>query len=84
MKHNYSNQINAFDAKTNFSHLLQRVRAGEKITILKHNVPIAFMVPIPNTQTSDITEVIESINKFRVGKKLQGISIEQLKNEGQR
>jgi prevent-host-death family protein len=39
-------EINIHEAKTNFSKLLQRVAAGEEITIAKAGVPVARLVPI--------------------------------------
>lgn len=39
-------EINVHEAKTNFSRLLQRVAAGEEITIAKAGVPVARLVPI--------------------------------------
>jgi len=39
-------EINIHEAKTHFSRLLQRVAAGEEITIAKAGVPIARLIPI--------------------------------------
>lgn len=39
-------EVNVHEAKTNFSRLLQRVAAGEEITIAKAGVPVARLVPI--------------------------------------
>jgi prevent-host-death family protein len=38
--------INIHQAKTHFSKLLQRVTAGEEITIAKAGVPVARLIPI--------------------------------------
>ncbi len=44
-------KINVHEAKTNFSKLLQRVAAGEEITIAKAGIPVAKLVPVqPATQ----------------------------------
>jgi len=37
--------IGAFDAKTHLSALLDRVAKGERITITRHGVPAAMLVP---------------------------------------
>lgn len=37
--------IGAFEAKTHLSELLQRVEAGQEITISKHGRPVARLVP---------------------------------------
>jgi prevent-host-death family protein len=39
-------QVNIHEAKTHFSRLLERVAAGEEITIAKAGRPIARLVPI--------------------------------------
>jgi prevent-host-death family protein len=38
-------KVNVHEAKTNFSKLLQRVAAGEEITIARAGVPVAKLVP---------------------------------------
>lgn len=39
-------QVNVHEAKTNFSRLLERVRAGEEIIIARDGVPCARLVPL--------------------------------------
>lgn len=39
--------IGAFDAKTHLSALLDRVEAGETITITRHGKPVALLTPAP-------------------------------------
>jgi len=38
--------VNTHEAKTQFSRLLQRVAAGEEITIANRGVPVARLVPV--------------------------------------
>jgi len=43
--------VNIHEAKTHFSRLLQRVAAGEEVTIARAGVPVARLVPVgPGTQ----------------------------------
>ena len=37
--------VGAFEAKTHLSELLERVSRGEKITITRHGVPVAEVIP---------------------------------------
>ena len=37
--------IGAYEAKTKFSELLERVEKGERVTITKHGRPVATMIP---------------------------------------
>lgn len=39
--------INIYDAKTHFSRLIERVVAGEEVTIARAGKPVARLVPIP-------------------------------------
>ncbi len=39
-------EVNVHDAKTNLSKLLQRVEAGEEITIARAGHPVARLVPV--------------------------------------
>lgn len=38
--------VGAFEAKTHFASLLERVAKGETITITKHGNPVAKLVPV--------------------------------------
>ncbi len=44
-------KVNVHDAKTQFSKLLERVRAGEEIVISKAGEPCAKLVPIASSRT---------------------------------
>lgn len=44
--------VGAFEAKTHLSALLQRVEAGEQITITKHGRAIARLVPVTESAAS--------------------------------
>jgi len=46
----------AFDAKTHFSKLLDRVAHGETITVTRHGKPIARIVPEPTNQPSSFKD----------------------------
>jgi len=45
--------VGAFEAKTHLSSLLQRVEAGEVVTITKHGRPIARLVPVSDGASRD-------------------------------
>jgi prevent-host-death family protein len=44
--------VGAYHAKTHFSELLEKVEAGEEITITKHGTPVARLVPVTKTYTT--------------------------------
>lgn len=39
-------EVNIHEAKTHFSRLIQRVAAGEEVTIARAGVPVARLVPV--------------------------------------
>lgn len=76
--------VGIFEAKTNLSHLLERVAAGEKITISKRGVPIAILSPAQEDKIDKRKAAIEAIKKFRKGRSLGGITTKDLINEGRK
>ena len=73
--------VSAFDAKTHLSNLLKRVEKGERITITRHNVPIAVLIPAEQSLHSPEV-IIEKILLARKNAKLEGISPAVLQKEG--
>ena len=84
MKQHFSNKVSAFEAKTHYSELIKRTQAGEKITIMKHNTPVAVLSPIFTNAKSDTNTMMEDIRVFNKGKKLNGLSIKDLISEGRK
>ncbi len=77
-------QVGAYEAKTRLSELLQRVSKGERITVTKHGVPIAELVPVTKSARVPPKEVIAAIKSFRKGRRLNGISLRELIEEGRK
>lgn len=76
--------VGSYEAKTHLANLLDRVARGEKITITKHGVPVAMLVPVDTVSKSDRRAAIEGIKEFRKGRKLEGMSIREMIQEGRR
>lgn len=76
--------VGIFEAKTNLSHLLERVMAGEKITISKRGVPVAILSPAGSEKTDKRKAAIKALKKFRKGRSLDGITTKDLINEGRK
>lgn len=77
--------IGSFEAKTHLSSLLDRVSKGERITITKHGVPVALLVPVDTSAKLDRDAVIEELKSFGRGRKLpKGMTIRDLIEEGRR
>lgn len=78
--------IGAYEAKTHLPRLLDEVAAGETITITKHGVPVAKLVPPDGTKPADVGKVIEEWREFRKQHNitLDGLSIREMIEEGRR
>ena len=76
--------VGLFEAKTHLSALVERVAQGEEITITKHGVPVAVLIPASNGPRKGPKQVAERIRALRRGARLKGVSIRQLIEEGRR
>lgn len=78
-----SGTVGAYDAKTHFSELLERVESGEEITITKHGNPVARLVPVKKVYTpAERHAAIERIKEMSKGLSLGGLKIRDLIDEG--
>ena len=57
--------MGAYGAKTHLSQLLERVSNGERITITKHGVPVAVLVPPAERERPDVRRAIDEIKHFQ-------------------
>ena len=77
-------RVGAYEAKTHLPRLLDEVAQGEAITITKHGVAIAVLVPASARGTTTTAEAIAGLRAFRRDHKLGGMSIRELIDEGRR
>lgn len=77
--------VGAYEAKTHFSELLERVENGEEILITRHGSPVARLVPARKRSTRDERRAaIDRIHHLRERLTLGGLKIRDLINEGRR
>lgn len=77
--------IGAFEAKTHLASLLDRVAKGEKITITRHGVPAALLIPLgPSGQKLPHKEIVEGMRDLRKRVKPGKMSVRDMGNEGRR
>jgi prevent-host-death family protein len=74
----------AFEAKTHFSSLLERVEKGEHIIITRHGKPVAKLVPATGIDAHVVDETIVQLKNFAKGQSLGGLSVRELREEGRR
>jgi prevent-host-death family protein len=73
------------EAKAHWRALLDRVAAGERITITRRGVPVAMLVPPPDVQREKVRAAIQAMVEFKKnGPRLDGLSIRELIEEGRR
>ena len=78
-------RVGAFEAKTHLSDLLDRVSRGEKITITRHGVPAAILVPIAEAKVKlTHEEIVEGMRKLRKRIRSGEINVRQMVAEGRR
>jgi len=76
--------VGAYEAKTHLSRLLDEVAKGETITITRHGVPVAMLVPPPDQKREDVARLIEEWRRYRREQNitLGGLSIREMIEEG--
>lgn len=80
-----SNTVGAYEAKTHLSELLEKVEAGEEITITKHGAPVAKLVPVKKEASpEERVAAIQRIQKLANGLSLGGLKVKDLVSAGRR
>lgn len=74
--------VGAYEAKTHLPQLLGEIAKGQSITITKHGVPVAMLVPPRGARSPDPVAMIEELRRFRRGISLDGLSLRELIEEG--
>ena len=75
-------RVGAYEAKTRLSQLINEAAKGEEIIITKHGVPVAALIPVAGPRQKDPQAAIAAIKDFRRGRRLNGLSIRQMIEEG--
>ena len=62
-------RVGSFEAKTKLSELLDKVEAGETVTITRHGKPVAQLIPAqPDHDPEAMRALVEEIKRTRVGR----------------
>ena len=76
--------VGAFEAKTHLSEL-DRVARGEKITITRHGIPAALLVPVEEKEAKlTHREIVEGMRALRKRVKPGKMSVREMVKEGRR
>lgn len=76
--------VGSYEAKTHLPELLKRTAKGEQITITKHGVPVAQLVPARSLKKPDVRAVIQELRQLRKGRTLGGTSLREMIEAGRR
>jgi prevent-host-death family protein len=76
--------IGTFEAKTHLSALLEQVERGEEITITRHGRAVARLVPVAAISHDRLAQTVRRLKSFRRGRRLGGLSVKDLIEEGRR
>ena len=76
--------IGAFEAKNRLSELLQLVENGQEVTITRHGKAVARLVPADDVGRDKVKEALEWLKRTRKERKLDGLTIKELINEGRK
>lgn len=77
--------MGAYEAKTHLSRLLDEVERGESYAITKHGRPVALLVPVTANRTGmSVSDATDGIRRFRVGRRLGGVTLRELIDDGRR
>ena len=57
--------VSAFQAKTRFGELLDRVSKGEEVVITRHDKPVARLVPEGAQRRDDVRRTVEGLRELQ-------------------
>ncbi len=57
--------VTAFEAKTRFGELLERVSKGEEVVITRHDKPVARLVPEGARRDDDVRRSVEGLRELQ-------------------
>ena len=58
-------KVTAFEAKTRFGELLNRVAEGEEVVITRHGKPVARLVPEGARRSEDVRRAVEGLRELQ-------------------
>jgi len=77
-------KIGSYQAKTHLPALLDRVAKGEQFTITRHGVSVAVLTSPSECRKTDVQGTIREILAARKDRRLGGLSVRALIEEGRR
>ena len=76
--------VGVYEAKTQLPRLLDQVAHGQRVTITRHGVPVAVLIPAKRERTRALADVIAELATFGRGRRLGRLSLRRMIAEGRR
>lgn len=76
--------VGIYEARTRLSELVDKVAKGEEVTLTRHGVAVARIVPVDNEKKIAIRDAIAAMEAFGRGKSLRGLSLKKMIAEGRK
>ncbi len=78
--------IGAYEAKTHLPRLLDEVAQGTTVTITKHGVPVARLIPPEPVRRPDPRTAVEGLRRYRKEQNISlgGLTLREMIEEGRR
>lgn len=77
-------KVGAYEAKTQFSALLEKVEAGEDVVITRHGKPVARLVKAETASREEIDAAIARLKELRKGATTGPGGWKALRDEGRK
>jgi prevent-host-death family protein len=74
--------VGIYEMRTRLAELVDKVVNGEEVTVTRHGIPVAKIVPIDTTSKVPVRDAIEAMKKFGRGKSLRGLTIKKMIEQG--
>jgi prevent-host-death family protein len=74
--------VGIYEARTRWSELIDKVGKGEEVTVTRHGVPIARIIPVDGAKKLAVRDAIAAMKEFGRGKSLRGLSLKKMIKEG--
>lgn len=58
-------KVTAFEAKTRFGELLERVANGEEVVITRHDKPVARLIPEGASRLDDVRRSVQGLRELQ-------------------
>ncbi len=77
-------EVGVFEAKTRLSELLERVAAGEEITITRRGRAVARLIPAGDAHPEEIRRAVGEMQDFAKGRRLGKAGWKALRDSGRK